>query len=672
MRPHPFAARARAVFLATVLIALTAIACSLTAFPAQAHAKSYTMPEVNITAEVQSDGALHVVEQRTFDFDGSFTAVWWVHDGLPDGASIQVNGVSIADLGQGGDAQDVTLEPVPETAFDLEWRTAGGPGTTAYSFDSGEDTTYVFFNATDTQLLVQYDFTVINGVQVYDDCAELYWKFVGDEWAVDSKNVTCTISLPVPADTTPVVGSDVYAWGHGPLSGSLEFNDDASVVTYQAQNVASGQYAEARILFPVPWLTNASEEMLAQHAGTQRLDAVLRLEQKWADSANAERRNALLLLGGLTLLTVALIVWAFVMYLRYGKEHKPTFTGDYWRDVPNKSMHPAVISRLCSWNRENADDFTATIMHLAHEGFIGINKGTYARQDRFGGQKIVEDYYISRGSRSMGEAHPIDKKAIEFLFDEVGQHQDSFWLSSIQLYGKKHPSRFGSKMSNWQGQVESAVMKADYFEVKGDKLQGTMASMALGYFVVMAIISYYMGNFWPLLFGVIGGLALYAISNFMPRRSQLGVDDYAKSMALKRWLKDFTALNERPPMDVKVWGEFMVYAYIFGVADEVMKQLRATMPQMFAQDDAWVRTNSSYVPWYMWYDTTTTRAGGGLGSFSSAFQTSWANTTKTAEAAVAAANAASSGGGFFSSGGGFGGGFSGGGGGGFGGGGGAR
>ncbi|MBO4365895.1 MAG: DUF2207 domain-containing protein [Eggerthellaceae bacterium] len=672
MRPHPLAPRVRLTSIVAFLALVAAITCLLVVSPTYAHAKSYTMPEVNITAEVQSDGSLHVVEQRTFDFDGSFTAVWWVHDGLPSDASIQVNGVSIADLGYGGSVEEADLEPIPETPFKLEWRSAGGPGTTAYSFDEGEDTTYVFFSATDTQLLVQYDFTVVNGVQIYDDCAELYWKFVGEDWAVSSKNVTCTVSLPVPADTTPVVGTDVYAWGHGPLTGSLAFNDDASVVTYRADSVGSGQYAEARILFPVAWLTNASEEALAEHAGSQHLASVLDEEQKWADRANAERRNALIMLGGLALLTLALIIWAFVMYLRYGKEHKAAFTGDYWRDVPNRNMHPAVIARLCRWNRTSPDDFTATIMHLAHEGYISINKGTYAKPDRLGRQQLVEDYYITRGNRSMGDAHAIDKKAIEFLFDEVGGHNDSFWLSSVQRFGKQHPSRFNSKMNNWQGQVTSAVMHANYFEVKGDKLQGTMAAMAVGYAILMAAVAFFMFNLWPLLFGIIGGIALYAISNFMPRRSQLGVDDYARSMALKRWLKDFTALGERPPMDVKVWGEFMVYAYIFGVADEVIKQLRNTVPQMFAQDDAWVRTNSAYVPWYMWYDDTTLRSGSGLGSFSDMFQTTWSNTTQTAEAAIAAAQAVSTAGDFFSSGGGFGGGFSGGGGGGFGGGGGAR
>ncbi len=35
---------------------------------------------------------------------------------------------------------------------------------------------------------------------------------------------------------------------------------------------------------------------------------------------------------------------------------------------------------------------------------------------------------------------------------------------------------------------------------------------------------------------------------------------------------------------MKVWGEFMVYAYLFGVADQAIKQLQTTMPQLFEYD----------------------------------------------------------------------------------------
>ncbi len=674
MQSHHFAVggkkgHAFAIFSLLVIV----VALSILATPSLAQAKSYTMPKVNITAEVQSDGSLHVTEQRTFNFSGSFTAVWWTMDNLPSNASIEVNSVSLAFLGGDTDSgEGVVLEPIPETDFELSWREAGGPGDTSYSVDEDENTTYVFFNATDTYMLVQYEYTVVNAVQAYADCADLYWKFVGDAWAVDSENVTCTISLPVPGDTTPVVGTDVYAWGHGPLTGSLSFNDDASVVTYKEDRVPAGEYAEAHILLPVSWLGNMSEEARALHSGEAHLDSVLEEEQDWADAANASRLRALSMFIILGAITLAFIAWAIVMFLRYGKEHKPTFIDEYWRDVPNKDVHPAVIGRLCRWNRASSEDFTATIMHLANLGAISINRGGYDVADKRGRVERVEDYYLTLNETKLDELGPIDRKAVEFLFGDVADNQPSMWMSSIAAFGEDHPKKFNNAMEKWKGVVTKELNKQHYFEAKGDMMQGNMV-IAIGVFALsMVVLAYFMGNFWPILFALIGGVAVYVISNFMSRRSQVGADEYAKSMALRNWLEDFTALDERVTTDVKVWGEFMVYAYLFGIADKVVKELRNAVPEMFAQDDMWAAANNAYVPWYMWYYDGPAAAGG-LTSFSDAFDTAWSNTTSSAQAAVAAASAISSGGGGgWSSGGGFGGGFSGGGGGGFGGGGGAR
>ena len=167
-------------------------------------------------------------------------------------------------------------------------------------------------------------------------------------------------------------------------------------------------------------------------------------------------------------------------------------------------------------------------------------------------------------------------------------------------------------------------------------------------------------NFLMVIPGVITMIFLLIISRFMERRTQKGADAYAKCEALKRWLKDFSRLKERPVLDIKVWGEFLVYAYLFGVADEVIDELRDTVPELFTED-ATLAASSYYVPW--WYIYSTHSMTNGMPSFANSFASS-------INQSVAAVQSAASGN--FSSGGGFGGGFSGGGGGGFGGGGGAR
>lgn len=627
--------------------------------PSPALAKSYDMPKVDIQAQVETDGSLQVNEQRTFDFNGDFTAVWWTFEGLPEDASLKVNGVRIARVDKDGKLVGdwTTLKDVP---FVLDWRDSGGPGGEAYSVDDPKNTIYVFFNVSDERLIVDLDYTVVNGVQAYKDVGEVYWKYVSPAWAEASENVTMSLALPVPQGTKVEAGENVRAWGHGPLDGTVKINADGSVL-YKNPRVASGQYAEARVVFPVEWLTNLSGDALVNR-DQQHLDTVLKEEQSWADDANRNRVLSLAFIIGCGVLCVLLVAWALRSYFKYGKEHEPDFTDEYWRDVPDPSVHPAVIGRLWRWDRESQDDFTATLMHLAHVGAVRIDAGGYDEPGVFG-SKHVDDYYITRLPAADGLTDPVDRAALDVLFGTIAGGADSLWFGTIKKYGEDHPQEFLDAMQGWQGTLSAATNRHDFFEAKGKRYQGYLAVVAVVTLVVGLGASVYLENFIPAILAVPTAIALGVIANYMPRRSVAGNNLVAKCKALRNWLRDFSSLDERPPTDVKVWGEFMVYAYLFGVAEQAIKQLQTTMPQLFEYDGSMGMT---YMPWWFWYTSGHNAMGAPMPSMGDVLQTSMANTMSSAQAALSGAS------GNFSSGGGFGGGFSGGGGGGFGGGGGAR
>ncbi len=656
-------ARFRSLPAAFALLALCLVAAFAAgaAFPDEAYAKSYSCPKVDITANVAADGSLGVVEQRTFDFDGDFTAVWWTFDGLPENSMLKVNGVSITKL----DADGAPVgEPVPlkETSFNLEWREAGGPGTDAYSVDSPKNSVYVFFNVSDERMAVTLDYTIKGGIVAYSDVADVYWKYIGDQWAVPSENVTMTLSLPVPQGETVVPGENVRAWGHGPLDGSVQINADGSIV-YTTPKVNAGQFAEARAVFPVGWLTELAGEGSLAHKNQSGLETVLKEEQAWSDQANRTRVLSLAFVIGCGVIAVLLIAWALRAYLKYGREHKPEFTEEYWRDAPSRHDHPVVMARLWRWNKESNDDLTATLMYLSHKGAIQINKGSYEQPASFGRMKTVEDYYLTRVPAVADSlTDPIDVAAMDILFNKVAGGRDSLWFGTIQQYGQDHSEEFIDALGTWQGIVTAAVNRRDFFEAQGERYQWIIFGVAIAFGIIGVGASFVLENFIPLIFIVPAVVALLVIANYMPRRSQEGATLDAKCKALRNWLKDFSALDERPPTDVKVWGEFMVYAFIFGIANEVMKALQFKVPELFQDDGAMYSTG--YVPWWFWYSTSHGVHGSPMPSAGDLLQTSIANTISTAQAAVSAAE------GNFSSGGGFGGGFSGGGGGGFGGGGG--
>ena len=338
------------------------------------------------------------------------------------------------------------------------------------------------------------------------------------------------------------------------------------------------------------------------------------------------------------------------MFFRHGKEYKPQFVEQYWRDVPDPGVHPAAIGRLWRWNSEDKSDFLATLMHLSSIGAVRIDAGSY-EQAKGRSSEQVNDYYITRlpGWQEKTAESPLDRKAIEIVFDTVAGGADSLWFGTIGRYGSEHPERFIELFDQWQGLLTAETNKHDFFEAKGKRYQGVMIALGALALVAGIVASFAMDTFVPVVAAAPAAVVLFVVGGVMPRRSRQAVELHAKCEALRRWFKDFSALDERLPTDVKVWGEMMVYAYILGVADEAIKALRMRMPE--------VVEDPGFTPVYYWMMPHYYGAGpaaAAMGSPMDAFAAMQANTIDTARAAVSAAA------GNFSSAGGFGGGFSGG------------
>ncbi len=652
-------ARLSAAVLALAVAAFIALGALA---PQQAFAKSFAMPQTTISAEVQQNGDLHVVEQRQFDFDGTYTAVWWEFSNLPSSADLKVNSVSMAQTDADGNYSASALKALSSTPFQVKWRDEGGPGNVSYSFDDPKDTVYVFFNETDSRIVVQLDYTVEKAAQAYSDVGEIYWQFVGSSWAETSQNVSMTLKLPVAAGQSVVAGNNVRAWGHGSLNANVAINEDGTV-TYQVPSVKAGTYAEARVVFPTQWLSAVSSTADNAHESTARLDSVLSEEQTWADRANAERAQQIGVLVFAIVVCIALLAWGIRSFVRYGKELEPGFKDEYWRDVPEKGQHPAVIGRLCRFDKESSLDFSSTIMHLANAGALLINRGSHEKGGLLGSKKQVDDYYLTRVPEAeLALNSELDRKAMSFLFDTVGEGQPSLWLSSIKSFAKEHPEQFNNAMADWQGLVTSHVITADYFESYSKSKRNRMGAVAFILLAAGIVVGVVFDSPLVIIPCIITSVALFVVSRFMERRTQKGADAYARCMALKKWLTEFSSLNERPAADVKVWGEFMVYAYLFGVAKEAIEELRRAVPEMFEVDSS-LAADTTFVPWWVWYSPYGYGSYAEMPDFGSMLESSVTESLQAVESVLS---------GNSSSGGGFGGGFSMGGGGGFGGGGGAR
>ena len=146
------------------------------------------------------------------------------------------------------------------------------------------------------------------------------------------------------------------------------------------------------------------------------------------------------------------------------------------------------------------------------------------------------------------------------------------------------------------------------------------------------------------------GKATVTKTGFLTLTNKYLIDDSmmeeAEKMAgLKNFFKEFTKIDEKEPIEVKLWDEYLMFAQIFGMADEVAEQFKKLYPEVI---EAMNTSNFDYTD--LVFIRTLSNTG--------------ISTAAAKSAAVARASSYSGGGGGFSSGGGGGGSFGGGGGGG--------
>lgn len=60
-----------------------------------------------------------------------------------------------------------------------------------------------------------------------------------------------------------------------------------------------------------------------------------------------------------------------------------------------------------------------------------------------------------------------------------------------------------------------------------------------------------------------------------------------KMFGFKKYLEEFTIINEREAREVELWREYLIYAQLFGIADRVAEQFRFLYPDYFVQMGAY-------------------------------------------------------------------------------------
>lgn len=626
----------RRILVAAFAIIALLLALVVAATPGHAEAKSYSMPKVDIQAQLETDGSLHVIEQRTFEFDGDYTKMKWAFYQMPSNAEVKANGVRIIDLDayeklksesgesdtssetnaeagageegsstnsvasgdviSGGSASDVvsssSLESattkLSEESFALSYREDQEPGIECYSVDTTEKTIYVFFKDVPSRIIVELDYTVTNMAQVYDDVAEVYWQYLSSSWGQTTENITCKLELPLPKGTSATENNNVQAWGHGPSDGTVDVSE-SGVVTCTIPQTKLGEYAEVHLTIPKTWLTNVSQKALAKNSGTLRAETVAKDEKNWVDKEKARQVEKLNRTITVLIVYAVILIISLALYFGFGVEYKPDYKKKYYREIPSPEIHPVVIGRLWRWNKAKTKDLTAAILNLAQKKYIRIN-----REDD-GDEKRPQAYSFTCLVAIDEVTDRIDRNTLKLLFRVLGNQDDTISLEEIRAFGRREPEKLKAAVKQWNNIVTDEVNELELFDRRSETLSRGMFFAAIAVLVLLFCTVYSIAN---LIGGLVTCASMLVISHYIKRRTPKGNNIVARCKALRNWLRDFGTLDEAIPDNPETWGRFMVYAYQFDVLKNVTDQLVAARPELFEVKE---RSASmlDMLPWYV-------------------------------------------------------------------------
>ncbi|MBK9179054.1 MAG: DUF2207 domain-containing protein [Acidimicrobiales bacterium] len=525
------------------VVALLVAIGSLLLLAGPAWAKSFSIDRVEITATWNPDGSLDVRERITYDFDGSFSVGTRP---IPSQPPYRV--VDMAASLPNGEPLEV-LDPDPGS---FEW--ALGP------VDDGTHT---------------YDITyTVLGAPIGTDVAELYWKWVGETHpTIGEVDVTITV---------PGTGEGVRAWGHGSLTGVVAI--DGPVVTWRDRNVPPGVFVEGRVAVPSSAFTApptsgallpdilAEEGAYAEEANRLRDEA---LRQAEAEARRRDRLNvaapvvALLALAGFGLL-----------WLRYGKEPEPgDDIGEYWREPLDDP--PAVVVALREWGQVPATAFGATVVDLAQRGHLTIEE---QRDERLGPDKV--DWHFRRtGKADTSGLLDFERQTLDLVFRGSAETSQD----ALTTWAREEVSTAQRLWTAWKGAVTRDYKARGYVRSRG----GLVALAALGAFAVGAL------GVWAVASGaalgwvaIAVGVLLLLCSPLLRQRTPAGARRAAQWGAFRRFVKDFSRLDESPAGDLVLYERYLVYAVALGVSDDLMRGLALRVPEVASGA-------STFATWYV-------------------------------------------------------------------------
>ena len=534
-------------------------------------------------AQIQEDGSMVVTEY--WDIDIEDTNTLYKTFKLDNSRYSTITDVTVTDITNG---QNQPFRKIDQEMYHVTKNCYYGlvnkNGMFEIAWGVGLD------NSSETkEYKIQY--TVEDAIAKYQDKAELYWQFVGEDFEVNAQKVVGTITLPQSATSK----DEIRVWGHTEdLNGEI-YVVDSNTIEFEVDGRNAGNFIEVRTLFPTEMITSTN-----RGANKERLQEVIQEETVWAEEANQKRQMRQNIRYGIAMIEGVIVILLCIVLIKAIRKKKkkakslkkiePTQEIMYFREMPREDATPAEALYLLKKqtmpfiSTEIGKIFSATLLDLSlkkcisfevvknekgkEEIYLDLKEGTTVTLTKEEGVilKFLIEAFDGKDKITVKELERYIQKSqtkVVKLKDDIDKWVPSR-LQELELQDKKEKEEYAKYNSQFGGNVVGLIFSI---------LIGVITAMELTPLVLIAVI--------PLV--ILEIIHLGVISHVQSKINvftQKGVDEIEKWKGLKKYMEEFSMLDKKELPEIVLWERFLVYATVFGIAQKVLKQLKIVYPNI--------------------------------------------------------------------------------------------
>lgn len=563
---------------------------------------SYDITNYDMDAYIQEDGTIHIDESITYYFSSSANGLtrdlryfYKTNKDLmePNSARYQATGIENITVAVTNPANITTNFTKASNAEKGDNGVYTVDAVNADRTDGYDIMVYSPISSNNFQT-VHYSYDITDAVVQYNDMSEIYYNFIGNGIETDVDEFNLDIYLPKSINM-----DDVKYYPHTyatKLEDIQVMLDSASnCISFNIRNIPSGKPVDARIVFPNTVLMNCTKK----YNNDYDFNSLYKIENSMSlgNTRYFIHITINIILG-------VLLVALCIIFLTYGTIKSRKFrttvkNANYFRDIPKRlnlleyqALLPSKITDALSSNL-----IIATILDLTNRKILNLE----TKKDTNKKKQSDYEYNVSINKNAyFTKLYSYEEQILSLIFSD--QISTDFNVSDYTEKTVELNARFKeiSKNSKLVQQISKASSKRlidtkkIYEKVKTSLILNFIILIVTLFIVflfntlvmnpdkALGIIEFIISSVFTALFSFVVVAILYDLYKIPTNKY---AQDQKEVLGLWKYLKDYSLIKDRYPIELSIWNEYLVFASLFGIADKVAKEFKEELIKAGYSDD---------------------------------------------------------------------------------------